>query len=249
MKITDKVFDLIYLIVSLFYPNKCPGCGVINTENDGYLCDFCDKHIERIDQGKRCVYCGLEKPNCDCNKFIYYFDSCVSAFKNNGIAQQAFYSFKFSRKICYAPFFAGEMATAVEKAYKNIKFDMIVPVPTSIKSVSKYGFSPVKELSFELSDILDVPVNLKVLKCKQSKKPQHSGTLLQRVENVRGEFYSDCHLNGKKILLVDDIKTTGSTLSECARVIKFAGADCVCCVTALATQHSVKDKKDLLKKT
>ncbi len=241
MKITDRLFYCIYSIVLMVYPNKCVGCGTI-IESDSGLCEICNKSIKRTDYNKRCAICGLEKKSCDCNRFIYYFDSSVSPFKNEGIAKQAFYSFKFSRKICYVPFFAAEMAAAVMQAYKNIKFDVIIPVPTSVKSFFKYGFSPVKELSLELADILNIPVNLKILRCKQNKKPQHFAALSQRVENIRNKFYSKGSLEGKCVLLVDDIRTTGSTLSECARVIKFAGADCVYCVTALATQHPDSNK-------
>ena len=129
---------------------------------------------------------------------------------------------------------AQEMALTVKKEFKSINFDIIVAVPTTVKSRFKYGFSPVNELCFALEELLGVKFSRNILKCRSSKKPQHKSTFSERLENVRDKFYCDGRINGKTVLLVDDIKTSGATLSACARKLKFAGAEKVYCVTALA---------------
>lgn len=232
-RICNKVFNGIDETISLFYPNRCASCREI-IENDQYLCDECKNKIERFDPKKRCKICGLDKENCDCKKYVYYFDGAISVFKNEEIARNAMYSYKLSRRAGHVSFFAKEMAQAVKEEFKNINFDAIIAIPTTIKSRIKYGFSPVNELCFALEELLEVKFLRNILKCRNTKKAQHKVGFTERVENAREKFYCDGKIAGKTILLVDDIKTSGATLSACARKLKFAGAEKVYCVTALA---------------
>lgn len=244
MKIFNKIcgtgFNVIDDIISLFYPNRCAGCREI-IDNNHYLCPACEMDIERINSAKRCLNCGLDKTNCDCKKYIYYFDGAISLYKNDGVAQNVMYAYKLGRKLAHVSFFAKDMAQAVKNELGDIKFDAIVAVPTTIKSQIKYGFSPVDELCFALEELLEVKFLRKVIKCRRTKKAQHKMGFTERIENAREKFYCGVKIEAKTVLLVDDIKTTGATLSECARKLKFAGADNVYCVTALA--GIIEDKK------
>ena len=232
-ELCSALFNIFDEIISVFYPNRCAGCREI-IDNNNYLCQSCEKDIERIDYNKCCKICGLDKENCVCKKYIYYFDGALAIYKNEGIAQNAMYSYKLGRKVAYVSFFAKDMATAVKCGFKDIKFDAIVGIPTTIKSRIKYGFSPVDELCFALEELLQIKFLRNILKCRNTKKSQHKFGFSNRLKNARVKFYCDGNLAGKTVLLVDDIKTSGATLSECARKLKFAGAEKVYCVTALA---------------
>ncbi len=244
MKINNKifatVFDFVDEVISVFYPNRCASCREI-IENDRYLCVNCEKNIELIDHAKRCKKCGLDKENCTCKKYIYYFDGAISVYKNDGIARNTMYSYKLGRRAGHVSFFAQSMAKAVKSELGDIKFDAIIAVPTTIKSRIKYGFSPVDELCFALTELLDIKFFKKAIKCRHTKKAQHNVDFSERFENAREKFYCDKKLEVKTVLLVDDIKTSGATLSQCARALKFAGVERVYCITALA--GVVKNKK------
>ena len=248
MKTVNKVLSTVYncqdAIFSIFYPNRCVGCKEI-VDNDFYLCCDCEKNIERFDTNKRCKICGLDKENCTCKKSIYYFDGAVCVYKNTDIARNAVYSYKLGRRQANASFLAQEMANSIKKEFYDIQFDAIIGVPTTIKSRLKYGFSPVDELCFALEELLSVKFLKGVLKCRRFNRTQHYLDFARRFENAGKKFYCDCKIDAKTILLVDDIKTSGATLSHCARQLKFAGAQKVYCVTALASvtknkNHSFK---------
>ena len=248
MKTVDKVLNALYncldIVFSILYPNRCVGCKEI-VDNDLYLCTDCERKIERFDSKKRCKICGLDKENCDCKKYVYYFDGAVCVYKNTDIARNTVYSYKLGRRLANVSFLAQEMANSVKKELRNIQFDAVIGVPTTFKSRIKYGFSPVDELCFAMEELLEVNFLRGILKCRRFNRTQHHLDFSRRFENAGKKFYCDGKIDAKTILLVDDIKTSGATLSHCARQLKFAGAERVYCITALASvtknkNHSFK---------
>ncbi len=221
-------------LISVFYPNKCVGCGEI-IDNDEFLCNYCYKHIERVDTEKFCVICGMEKASCICNAKIYHFHNIVSVFKNEGIAKRAAYCYKLNHRMQYSRFLAQQICLSVAKLYYGVKFDYVCWVPSSKKSIMKYGFDHTKLLATEISEILNVPLAQDVLGCIAFKKTQHFSSLKERFENVKGKYYFKSKLNADNVLLIDDIRTTAATLDECSKVLMFAGVNRVYCATALTT--------------
>ena len=126
------------------------------------------------------------------------------------------------------------MAEAYEKYYRRFPFDMVVPVPLSRKKRRERGFNQAEVLASSLS--LEIDANL----CVRAKDtpPQSSFEKdSQRWNNVTGVFVVKKKLNGKKILIVDDVVTSGATTGEMACVLKKAGAESVC-VLSLAAARS-----------
>lgn len=97
------------------------------------------------------------------------------------------------------------------------------------------GFNQTEVMAKIISDILGVPL-INALKCVKFVHSQHELGIKQRRENVKDMYVPTGSLRGKSLLLVDDIKTTGATLNECAVQLLSAGADCVYCVTALISE-------------
>ncbi len=234
--------DFYRTLIGTLYPNKCVGCGEI-IDNDEFLCNHCYKNIERIDTEKICIICGMEKERCLCNAKIYHFHNVISVFKNEGIAKRAAYYYKLNHRMQYSCFLAQQISLSVAKLYYGVKFDYICCVPSSKRSIMKYGFDHTKLLATEISKILGVPVAQDVLGCVNFKKIQHLSSLKERFENVKGKYYFKYKLSADNVLLIDDIRTSAATLDECSKVLMFAGVNRVYCATTLATIPKKKIEK------
>ena len=236
MKILRKIFKV---FVSAFFPKTCVCCGKIISESDE-LCDYCYEMIYRPDPLKRCIKCGLEKKNCECNKKVFCFHALIAPFYNTGVAKDAMYKYKFRKHESNADFFAKQMAICVKNEYKNIHFDGITYVPLSKRKSFLRGFDQCEVLARKMSKILNIQFLPDALSCKYKSTSQHDMSIKEREKHVKG-MYSYRYSNfGRTILLVDDIKTTGATLNECAKQLLISGADRVYCVTGLMSENKKK---------
>ncbi len=233
-----KVFNV---IVNALFPTKCISCGEI-IDRDNSLCDYCYEMLEYVDSSKICTHCGRIKKECTCKYRVYHFGGCVAPFENKDVAQNAMYRFKFARISGGVEFFAFEMAKAVKTVYNQIDFDCITFVPMHFIKKIKRGFNQSEVLAKKLSQILGINFCENLLSVRYSPKIQHKTDPKERFSNVKGMYSFNYNVTGKTVLLVDDIKTTGATLDECAKQLLLAGADNVYCVTGLISK-SKKGKK------
>ena len=127
--------------------------------------------------------------------------------------------------------------------FKDVKFDFICYVPFTLSQKLHRQYNQSELLAEKLSEKLNIPLNDVMIKLFDTKS-QHKMNFRYRVGNVFGvyDIKEDQDVTGKIILLVDDVRTTGSTLNDCARILKIRGADKVyCTVAALA---GVKPKEE-----
>lgn len=220
-------------MLSAIYPKKCICCREIIDDNS-FICSICESKIERNSLDNICLLCGFEKESCVCKYNVYRFDSLVCVFKNCGLAQKAYYAYKFLKQKHYADFFASEMCKAVERCYKDVEFDFITYVP----SINRLGFNHSGYIAKEMSKKLNLHFEENLLYSAKHVKKQHKSTIKERIENVEGKYKCNYNISGARVLLVDDIKTTGATVDECAKVLLFAGAESVHCITALGSSEN-----------
>ena len=232
--------NIINSLISCFFPNVCAGCGEV-LKGEDHFCDYCFEMMERVPIDKICKKCGLPKKNCDCGKYIFHFDSCVAPFRNDGVARTAMHKFKFNHKERLGYYFAEQMVLSIKQRYYEYDFDLITFVPMRKADELARGYNQSFVLANRISKILNIPLAQNILKCNKKQNKQHTLSRKDRFENIKGVFYCNAKLSGKRILLVDDIKTTGATLDACAKELYAAGADSVCCVTGLIT-YKDKDK-------
>lgn len=230
-----KIKKFYNLIVETIYPKKCMCCGEIIDE-DASLCEVCENNIERVNLDNICLDCGFEKEFCVCKYNVFRFNSSISVFKNDGAAQKVYYSYKFAKRQHYCNFFADELVAAIYKCYNGLNFDIVCYVP----SYKKRGFNHSGYIAAAVSKKLNVPFGDDLLSCVKKCKKQHRSTIIERINNVDGKYAANYSVKDKKILLIDDIKTTGATLDECARELLFAGAESVYCATVLGS-HTLKN--------
>ena len=206
-------------ILSLFYPDRCVFCGKFAGKSR--VCEKCGDVLPET-TGQRSAKRGE------------FFTTCISPFYYVGIVRDSILKFKFSRRQSYASVYAGFCARLIRERLEG-KYEIITWVPVSRKRRAKRGFDQSELLAKAISKELGVPCTKMLIK-KRHTPPQSTFTGIERRRaNVSGAFKSFGNdITGKRILLIDDILTTGATLSECSRVLLMAGADdVVACTVAM----------------
>lgn len=244
----DKIKRFFYdRVLWLFFGNHCPYCGKI-IEKDEDLCKECSESLPVI-KGEKCKYCAAEKSRCDCKKYRLSFDGLTAPFYYEDCIKQCIVRYKFSGKIKIGKTLAQSMATAVKEDFKDKKFDFICFVPfTNWQKINrKYNQSEI--LAENLAKELKIPLCNILVKLFETKS-QHKMNRRERKGNVFGVYdvKNGINVKGKTILLVDDVKTSGSTLDDCAAILKIRGASEVYCVTAAIAGFKKKEEKTEVQK-
>lgn len=217
---------------NLIFPPKCIACNCnIPLGSSAMFCYECSKAYFPNTK-TTCKVCGkpiAENRDDTCNicknNKIYYIKN-VSRYLYNGCVKDGILNMKFKNRQWIAFEFGKVLLKTIEAEYSNIKFDYILYVPMTPLSELKRGFNQSFEMAQIISKKLGIPVATKVLYKKAGVKTQSGLKYKERVQNVKNAFIvRNSHLlTDKIILLVDDVFTTGSTVNECARVLKRNGA-------------------------
>lgn len=213
-------------ILDIFYPNRCPLCGKV-IKYDGYICDNCLNGIRSTDDFCQC--CGFL--SCKCNEKKYY-DLAFSAGIYDGNLREALINLKKEKNNELIEFFACK----ISKKLGGLSFDLIVYVPMTKERKRKSGFNQAHELAKGLSKELGIPIcKNAVIKVKDYKHHELSG--VKREDAVKGAYIKGnaVGIKNKRIILVDDIMTTGSTVNECSRILKEMGASFIAVASAAKT--------------
>ncbi len=210
----------------LLYPPKCPFCEGLLEKGEEFICDDCRMSLPRTTAaGGRTM--GR------------FFSICVSPLYYRGKAREALLRFKFGGRFASAPVFAGLMADRVRLDLDG-RYDLITWVPVSLLRLHRRGYSQTRLLAEELAKLLEGETCRCLWKRRYRKPQSRREGESARIANVSGAFgpFHPERFAGKRILIVDDVVTTGATLSECARVLLTAGAAEVVCVTLCCKPHS-----------
>lgn len=218
------------LVADAVYPPACAVCGspLGKWSGDG-VHEACREKLKPVEE-PLCAKCGKhinsEEMLCDdCQKYDHVFDQAVSVFAYNDAIKQGIYRFKYKNKREYARVFA---AAAVQGAGRLIKMwdpDVIVPVPMYHKKKRVRGYNQAELLAKKAGELLGVPVDVDFLIRTRKTAPMKEVEKKGRLRNVKDAFEAQTENEGAytKVLLVDDIITTGYTLDECAKALKKAG--------------------------
>lgn len=205
---------LITKILTAIYPNRCPICRYV-IKKDEVLCKECRKLLpQNVCQG---YVLGAYK----LLSAVYYEDDFAKAIK----------ALKFRKKTKLALPLAKVMANRFSQEITD-NYDTITYVPLHKDTFKDRGFNQSELLAKNLSKLLNIPCRELLIKPKKNK-PQHTLSGKDREKNVKGVFktINNSEINNKRIILVDDIATTRSTLCECSEMLKLKGAKDIMCVT------------------
>jgi ComF family protein len=153
-------------------------------------------------------------------------DAMYSVFMYKEKARDLILKFKYSGKMFLAKDFGAQMADKFKQLPFYDKIDCIVPVPLNIVRRIKRGYNQAELLSREISKLTQKPVIRRSLYRKKMTKPQFKLSKEERIKNIKGSFFvkNKERIRNKTILLIDDIITTGATVSACAAALKKSGA-------------------------
>lgn len=203
----SKIYGVYRKIISLVFPNICPFCErVIGA--DEYWCKSCAEFLPYA-----------KNPLLPPENIARFYACCYYTQR----ARTAVYMMKFGGRVYAVEAFAVMIRKILSDELKNA--DMLVPVPSGFRSIIGRGFSPADMIADRISWNSNIPA-VKALKARIGKTDQKDLSMKKRMENAMNSFYLDknTELRGKRIILIDDVCTTGSTLSACAELLLNAGA-------------------------
>ena len=170
----------------------------------------------------------------NCAHRTIYFDAAVAAYRSRGLVREIIHEFKYARQMHLRHLIGRWLLAALDdERLRDVSFDLIVPVPLHPARQRERGFNQASLLAGSLSAEISLP-SRPVLERIRYTTTQTALDRSERMENLHNAFRlrKNADVRGLRVLLIDDVLTTGSTLSECARVLKRAGAISVYAATA-----------------
>ena len=213
----------------------CCGCGIRFRDRDtayryknSCLCRGCNEKLRRFD-GSRMILGE------------YYGEHTYSPFYYDGLYRDIFVSFKFSGNTAYGHLLGMAVADGIGDIAELRTYDCITAVPLSKERMNTRGFNQSKVIADYISQRLELPYEELLLRVKHCAA-QSSSDVVSRAQNVKDAFAAKGGAYGKRIILVDDVHTTGSTLMECTNTLLSAGAAYVCRLTAAYVYHKKRQR-------
>lgn len=213
----DELFDR---LICLVYPPRCVLCGEL-VEYDDMWCGRCEwTRAEPVPARQRQ---GLR--------------DAAAAVEYSGNARLAVWRIKRRADKRTLLFFAEKMRDILQDRWGDVRFDVLVPVPASESRRKERGFNQAEELAKVLGHMANLPVASDALTRSESSRTQHDLTARQRWDNALESYRAGAAdaVANRTVLLVDDVHTTGATLSACATRLLEMGAASVYAVTATKT--------------
>lgn len=228
-EIWKKFLEIRNFILDLLFPIECLGCGKEKT----YLCPDCLGSIY-LEEKLVCPHCfkpsfqGLVCQKC---KYKSYLDGLFFACSyQNKLIEKAIKAFK------YRPFVKSLVEPLslllIKKLQSSLyhlsllKDSLIIPIPLHKRKLIQRGFNQAELIAQELRKVFSLNIGNDILKRKRNTKAQADLKGEKRKENIKDAFKisNKEKINGKRIILIDDVATTGATLEEAAKILKLAGA-------------------------
>lgn len=218
---------------SLVYPDRCALCNE-PVAFRSQICRVCRREVDVITEDI-CIKCGFPKNECTCRGRSRAYSGIIAPFRYEGVVSEGVRRWKYREDSHNNDFFAGTIAAAVKKRYSDISFDFVTFIPQTEEEIAEKGCNQGEILARTVARKLNLPLNDVLVKLFDSPR-QHDTPNMFKKGNVAGLF--DCMnaetIRNKKILIVDDVKTSGSTLNECAKMLRlYDAADVYCAVIAV----------------
>ncbi|MBQ3079946.1 MAG: ComF family protein [Clostridia bacterium] len=214
----------------LFAPKAvCMGCRTVKGADEGWLCAKCYASLQPLEIRKQhkdvlCLQCGEAVIGERCPKCLKKTEKIIalSAYEYITPIDRIIHAFKYSGAYKIGEWMAGEMVRPL-KAEAEFTGFVITFVPMHFTRRLARGYNQSEVLARKLSEKTNLPVQGLLERRRYTiKQARLSGE--KRRRNLTGAIYAKGEMTGKRVILIDDVRTTGATASECARALRNAGA-------------------------
>lgn len=229
IRLAESLNKVFWTTLDWIYPPECIGCGESGyllcaecqnkiVKRSGYRCKICDTKISR--EEIICLRCQEQKPSFTALR-------CLADYE--GVIRECIHALKYEKRLGFGWFFSKPLSEIVIK--EGWQPDLISPVPLSQERMRERGYNQAAQIAKPLAARLGVQYNPYGLVRIRDTKSQVGLSAGERRINVAGAFEAKTELVfGKKVLIIDDVMTTGATLGACANALKLAGSNEIYCL-------------------
>ncbi len=218
-------------LLDIPYPNKCPCCGA-SIDWNKYVCEKCAVTMP-LSPNMLCPRCGKLREKCLCDDVVWNRAIVYAEYIDHARAGV------LSMKKAENKQFAWECAKSVSKIILDdaelMGYDRIMAVPMGRRKLRKRHINPATVFAKEIARLTAIPYEEGILTDDDSGATQHTLSAAERHKNVNQFHINDVDLTGFRIILCDDVLTTGSTLNRCAQLLQKKGASKICIITETTT--------------
>lgn len=239
MALTDTLREFAEAGLTFLYPDVCQICRARRaTAAEGYVCTECWGNVRFI-VPPMCEHCGLpfegeisDRFECaNCRELDLAFSTARSAVAAKGMVLDLIHRWKYGRALWFEPFLANLLVREAAPALADGSWHGIVPVPLHPAKQAEREFNQAEHLAVYLSKATKIPLQANWLRRVSPTLTQTRLSRGERARNMESAFaigVAPDRIRGKRLIVVDDVLTTGATTSACASVLRACGAEEVC---------------------
>ena len=241
--------NILSRLVNLVYPSKCSFCGkLISFQKSGInICSECMDKIKFCASRKRCKVCGTPLGNpryrfCQScfrkakSNICTYYNGITAAVEYDRNSKRGILNLKHARSLSSVNTFSNLITAMVKNDFGGVNFDYITAIPPRRQRMKEIGFDQSGALAKKTAKLLSVKYYPNLFKRIRQTSKQTDLSSFERQQNLND------NIQGKTILVIDDVTTTGATFNECARVLKLSGAKAVYCAAIATTEKNNGDR-------
>lgn len=214
---------MFFQIADILFPRLCFSCEARLSSTEKIICKPCLSKIKEADD-ERVKREYLKDFSTE--KFVSDF-TALFIFQKEKELQSVIHAMKYKKRFVIGTYFGSLLAERLKGKIMEWEIEKIIPVPLHHKRFSERSYNHSFFIAKEFSERINIPIDSKSLKRIRYTASQTKMTLEERKENIEGAFAvsKKADVKGKRILLLDDVITTGSTIQECAKTLINAGAN------------------------
>ena len=235
-------------ILRLIFPERCLLCDELLPfgKEEVFLCKDCLKSETLLEHCTTCSLCGAPSKDelcASCLTHRHFFDKAVSCFAYKEQARSRILQFKFGNRRDLYRGFAHQLSERIRPFSQKEPFDIVTYVPMTKAAKRERGYNQTELLADSISQALEISFSGSLLIKKKETPKQSTLSYSERWQNVSRAFIlaKGISLRGKRVLLIDDVLTTGATADALSRLLKSAGANYVFVATIATTVEPLTD--------